>query len=225
MADWNALYCANHPERFALERCEVCGKPLCAYCLYYTEDGQRLCVLHAEEARDAGLTVEEPAIYSGQLIGAQAGADRKRKREQAQALDGLYVGNSNDLVALLGLVVGVVSLGACCGIGYCFPFVGVVLSLVAIVNGGRAHDPRRTRRLGWLGLLISGIWIAVIALCIVSYGFSLREITTWSTIQNWPVNATATPAPSPTPSVTALPDGDASSAQDAAEVGAAAVWR
>ena len=39
MSGWETLNCENHPERIALERCEVCNKPLCAYCLYYTGDG------------------------------------------------------------------------------------------------------------------------------------------------------------------------------------------
>ena len=60
MSDWETLNCEFHPERIALERCEVCGKALCAYCLYYTEDGQRLCAEHAESARAMGVQVDEP---------------------------------------------------------------------------------------------------------------------------------------------------------------------
>ena len=208
MAEWDALYCANHPDRIALERCEVCGRPLCAYCLYYTEDGQRLCETHAEQARRAGMTVEAPAVYAEQLIGAQVGADRKRKRNESQAADGLYVGNSNDLLGLLGIVAGVVALSACCGVGYCFPVVGIVLSLAAVVNAKKAHDPRRTRRMGWIGLLISGLLVVAFVLCILSYGLSLTQISTWAVdsqgLQNI-LNATDTPMPTPSPLPTVTP--------------------
>ena len=52
--------CTNHPERAAIENCEVCGVPLCAYCLYYTNDGQRLCKQHADEAEAAGAFIRSP---------------------------------------------------------------------------------------------------------------------------------------------------------------------
>src|SRR5438874_942195 len=65
--------CTNHPERAAIENCEVCGAPLCAYCLYYTNDGQRLCKQHADEAEAAGAFIRSPGVYSGGLIGAQVG--------------------------------------------------------------------------------------------------------------------------------------------------------
>ncbi|NDJ79195.1 MAG: hypothetical protein GYB65_23340, partial [Chloroflexi bacterium] len=79
MSDWETLNCHYHPDRIAIERCEVCGRPLCAYCLYYAEDGTRLCEEHAETAQQAGMAVEEPGAYAEQLIGAQVGMQRKQK--------------------------------------------------------------------------------------------------------------------------------------------------
>jgi len=111
MSGWDTLNCTNHPDRIALERCEVCGKPLCAYCLYYTDDGQRLCKDHADEARSMGVQIEEPAAYADQLIGAQIGAIRKHKRGEQADGEKLYKGNSNDLVSLIGLLTGVISVG------------------------------------------------------------------------------------------------------------------
>jgi hypothetical protein len=91
MSGQDTLYCENHPNRIAVERCEVCHKPLCAYCLYYTEDGQRLCQAHAEEARLRGTQIEEPGIYADQLIGAH----RCKLKETGLAAgdEGLYMGN------------------------------------------------------------------------------------------------------------------------------------
>lgn len=211
MSQWEALTCANHPDRIALERCEVCQKPLCAYCLYYTEDGQRLCAEHAEEARKLGLRVEEPGAYADQLLGAQVGADRKTKRERDAVAAGVYTGNSTDLLGFIGLLVGGVSLVTCCGAGYCLPVVGFVLSLVALINARHSLDPRRTRRMGALGLLVSGVWVVIIAACVATYGLSISSAVTAfrGATWQWPtaVSATETPTPSPTPAPTPLPDG------------------
>jgi hypothetical protein len=203
MPAWETLNCANHPDRIALERCEVCGKPLCAYCLYYTEDGQRLCQDHADQARLMGVHIEEPAAYADQLVGAQIGALRKHKRGEAADGRALYQGNSHDLMGLIGLLVGTISVGACCGAGYCLPVVGLVLSLVAVINAKSAFDPRRTRKLGLIGMAVSGVWVLVIAACIATYGVSLRSALVG--LQNprlylppTPVYATHTPPPTAT---------------------------
>ncbi|HVO68604.1 MAG TPA: hypothetical protein VMT24_01080 [Aggregatilineaceae bacterium] len=203
MPEWETLNCANHPDRIALERCEVCGKPLCAYCLYYTEDGQRLCQEHADEARLMGAQIEEPAAYADQLVGAQIGALRKHKRGEGADGRALYQGNSHDLMGLIGLLVGTVSVGACCGVGYCLPVVGLVLSLVAVINAKSAYDPRRTRKLGLIGMAVSGVWVLVFAACIAVYGVSLRSALVG--FQNprlylppTPVYATRTPPPTAT---------------------------
>jgi len=201
---WEPLHCANHPDRIALERCEVCGAPLCAYCLFYTEDGQRLCATHAAEARARGVAVEEPAAYAEQLLGAQTGALRKQQRGGADDAH-LYKGNSNDLLGLLGMVIGLISMGMCCGASYCMPVVGFVFSLIALLNAKDSHDPRRTRKFGLIGLLLSGIWVAVIVACIALYSASLApmiQTVRWGTpppyIQPIPaVPPTETPTPTP----------------------------
>ena len=216
MGGWDVLNCDNHPDRIALERCEVCGKPLCAYCLYYTADGQRLCAEHAEQARRMGVEIEEPAMYADQLIGAQAGVASKRKRADD---DNLYRGNSHDLTALIGLLIGVISLGMCCGAGYCLPVAGFVLSLVAVINAKEAHDPRRTRKFGLIGMLVSGVWVAAIALCV---GLVLLPLNRSASVQQVSPNMLATslavphpggsPTPTPTHTPTPTPTAEAASA-------------
>lgn len=231
MSDWETLNCHYHPERIALERCEVCGKPLCAYCLYYTEDGQRLCVEHAEQAREMGVAVDDPGAYADQLIGAQHGADRKLKRGERAEDSTLYKGNSTDLMGLFGMLVGVISLGACCGIGYCLPVVGVGLSAVALLNAHKSHDKARTRRLGMIGLLSSGVLVLAMVGCIVFYAISFSSLISAVTYPyNWytppassaPASPTprATPGPTPTPTLS-LPE-SLSSADTVFEAGDAA---
>jgi hypothetical protein len=216
MPTWETLYCANHPDRIAIERCEVCRKPLCAYCLYYTEDGQRLCAEHAETARLSGVRIEEPTAYAEQLIGAQAGIAGKHKRGQ-DADDGtLYKGNSHDLLSLIGMLIGVISVGACCGIGYCLPGVGLVVSLVALINARHAYNPRRTRKLSLVGLLFSGLWVALVAACILMYGVSIRTFTT--NLQNpnfWQQTYPYTPYPTLTPTTESIPTSTPHSADPA----------
>jgi len=213
MGGWDVLNCENHPDRIALERCEVCGKPLCAYCLYYTADGQRLCAEHAEQARRMGVQIEEPATYAEQLIGAQAGIAGKRKR--ADDDDNLYRGNSNDLTALVGLLIGLFSLGMCCGTGYCLPVAGFVLSLVAVINAKDAHDPRRTRKFGLIGMLVSGVWVAAIALCVglvvlpLNRSVSVQQVSPNTLATSLAVpNAGGSPTPTNTlpPTVTPTPE-------------------
>jgi len=197
MGGWETLHCANHPGRLALERCEVCGKPLCAYCLYYTADGQRLCAEHAEEARLRGVVVEDPAQYAGQLLGAQAGAARKRKSDD----DGLYRGNSTDLLGLIALLIALFSLAACGGGIYCLPPIGFILSLLAVINAKNAHDPARTRRYGLIGMALSALWVLLLVACFVLFFVpftTTRSVIVFPTPQPY-VAPTSTPTPTPTP--------------------------
>lgn len=191
MTQWETLNCFNHPERIALERCEICQKPLCAYCLYYTEDGQRLCEDHAAQARTLGVRVEDPGAYAEQLLGAQVGAARKHKRGEIVEDKDLYKGNQNDLMGLVGLVISMVAMSACCGAIYCLPLVGLGLSLIAVINAKRAYDPRRTRRLGLLGTAVSGVWVLIVGGCIFFYGLSLS--TAFSSFSNFNWVFTSTP--------------------------------
>ena len=195
--DPDALYCHFHPERIALERCEVCDKPLCAYCLYYTEDGQRLCVEHAAEARALGVRVDEPAAYADQLISAQVGADRKHKRGWQDTDSTLYKGNSTDLAALVALVLGVVTLGSCCGGLYCVPIVGLLLSILGLVNARKAYDPSRTRKLSLIGLAASGVVVLVIVGAMILYGMMFA--TFFQNARYWPTWVVFTSTPSATP--------------------------
>ncbi|GAB4427439.1 MAG: hypothetical protein Kow00106_23280 [Anaerolineae bacterium] len=157
-----------------------------------------------------GLRIEEPGLYADQLLGAQVGADHKRKREHEHEAKGLYTGNSTDLMGLVGLLIGAISLIACCGAGYCLPVVGFVFSLVALINARHAVDPRRTRRMGIAGLLVSGVWVLVIAACIAVYGLSLSSALASFRSATWyfptAIQSTDTPTPSPAPETPAPED-------------------
>ena len=158
--------CINHPERAAVENCEVCGAPLCAYCLYYTSDGQRLCKLHADQAEAAGAFIRSPGVYSGGLIAAQVGAAQRKSKSP----DALYEGNTSDVIALIGMLLGAVGIsilvpGVCCLVAP----IGLILSVTAFLGARDARNPKRTRRLAGVGIGLSGLGLLLIMACVLFY--------------------------------------------------------
>lgn len=212
------LDCVNHPDRAAIEKCEVCGKPLCGYCLYYTEDGQRLCEQHAQTAKLNGLTIIPPAVYADGIIPSQAEAKRQAQAERAidAAFDlsdldvprprgavskkrPIYQGNNNDLNAFLGMIFGVLAIASCCGITYCLPFVALLMGIMALINAKDAVDPSRTRQQGIIAILTGGVFALGIAGCIAIYVLAIAGAGSVSSTYNatlftYPTN-TVTPAP------------------------------
>ena len=91
--------CINHPENAAIEHCEVCFNPLCDLCLWYADDGRRLCEDHAREYEATGGAVQPPEKYA---IG-----HRVREMDDAEAPGSgpRYRGNDTDLLAALAAVI------------------------------------------------------------------------------------------------------------------------
>jgi hypothetical protein len=162
--DLNDATCINHPERAAVERCEVCHRPLCAYCLYYTSDGQRLCKEHAEEAQAAGAFIRTPGAYAGGLVAAQVGAAREKNKAKPSAL---YEGNNADVMALIGLIIGVFGLSLCIpGLPCLVGPAGIVVSVLAFAGARDARNPKRTRTMAGIGIGLSALWLVVLFACI-----------------------------------------------------------
>ncbi len=88
-----------------------------------------------------------------------------------------FVGNSNDMMAVIAATIAAIS-GLCCltlGYGfYCLPAVGVILGGLAIANARSSLNPARTRQWGWISVGVSGaillIVIAAIACFALFYG-------------------------------------------------------
>ena len=109
--------CTNHPELTAVESCEVCQKPLCALCLWYTADGHRLCETHAQERELAGEAVLSPDTYREALAGSLR---RKPAAPESGAQERtVYRGNSYDLASALAAVVGMRRYESGCGLTPC----------------------------------------------------------------------------------------------------------
>lgn len=155
--------CAVHPDRTAIERCEVCSQPLCGLCLWYVEDGRRLCQEHAGEAADQGLQVESPDTYA-EAIGTVSPAHTRSviAGNANPNSKGVYQGNSQDLGAFLAALLGLVTIFSCMGGAYCLPIVGLALGIFAYANAGKAIDPRRTRILAGTGIGVGGCLLLVV---------------------------------------------------------------
>ena len=159
--------CVNHPELAAIESCEVCHRPLCALCLWYTADGHRLCENHAQERELAGEAVLAPDTYREALAGS---LQRKPTPDEPVAQEStVYHGNSYDLAAALAAVVGVVTLCSCFGGIYCLPIIGFALGLIAFLNANQAIDRNRTRNLAIAGMVGMGFLLVMVVGFILFY--------------------------------------------------------
>ena len=160
--------CTFHPDHVAIEHCEVCHRALCDLCLWYADDGRRLCVTHAQELEKTGLEVHPPEKYD-QALKPREFDDPHLPVVQDRAP---YRGNSHDIFAALALVMGATSLASCMGFMYCLPIIGGILGLVGMMNAKYALDPQRTRTMGALGLGIGVIGLIPL-FCFFGYFFMM----------------------------------------------------
>jgi hypothetical protein len=161
-------HCVFHPNRAAVEHCEVCNRALCGNCLWYTDDGHRLCEIHAQEREEAGETVLPPETYAEAINNqplARQSAEKPRPRNGSSDKDDIpYKGNSQDLTALLAAVMAVTVLLSCMGGAYCLPIAAFLLGIVGFTNASKAVDPKRTRMLSGISLGVGGlIFLGILA--------------------------------------------------------------
>ncbi|MFZ0545933.1 MAG: hypothetical protein WAM60_10875 [Candidatus Promineifilaceae bacterium] len=156
-------HCVFHPNRAAVEHCEVCNRALCGHCLWYTEDGHRLCEIHAQEREAAGETVLPPETYAEaintQLVARQSPEKPRQPKSSTDKDDIPYKGNSQDLMALLAAVMAGTVLFSCFGGLYCLPIVAFLLGIVGFLNASKAVDPQRTRLLSSVSLGVGGLML------------------------------------------------------------------
>lgn len=158
--------CTFHPDHVAIEHCEVCHRPLCDLCLWYADDGRRLCASHARAYASTGGEVHPPETYDEALQPREiTDPTLPPPRDQAP-----YRGNSTDLYAALAVVMGATSLASCMGFAYCLPVLSGILGLVAVMNAKNALDPQRTRTFGAIGIGI-GLLALIPILLFFSYFF------------------------------------------------------
>jgi thiol:disulfide interchange protein len=150
----------------AVERCEVSGVPLCAGCLWYTEDGRRVSERVAKRLADQKVVVIPPRVYLDQL-GAVIELPRL---PEAPAVTARHR-NGNDLVALLAGISGILSIATCFGVGLAvcappLPLVPLLLGAVGLAGARRATQPEQARMLAWLGIAGGAGYIALALLLV-----------------------------------------------------------
>lgn len=103
--------CAYHSDNVAIESCEVCGRPLCALCLWYGADGLRLCEQHAQEKQERSEEVFPPATYADAIQNALATTSEQQRAEDGEPP---YKGNKQDVTSLVSAVLALTALFSCC---------------------------------------------------------------------------------------------------------------
>ncbi len=81
-----------------------------------------------------------------------------------------FVGNTNDLIALISLILALTSLALCFSFSYgvyCLPVIALLFGIVALATGRSSLQPERTRQWGWISVGISSAMVLlVLLLCI-----------------------------------------------------------
>lgn len=135
--------CINHEDHEAIEHCEVCGDALCDLCLWYDDEGRRLCERHARAHEKAGGAVQSPAQYSEGIMVREANGEAPRAP---------YEGNQTDLIALIAGVLGAASLMTWFGGSVCLPVSAGVLGVVAVTSRMKAMNPDRVQLYSIFGI-------------------------------------------------------------------------
>lgn len=148
--------CFQHPDRAAVEQCEICRRPVCGLCLWYAESGERLCSAHAAEFEQEGKVVHPPERYAEGIALSEAAAARPPAAEVP------YRGNSTDVSALVAAVAGLSALASCAGLAWALPLIALVLGLVSWLQSKDAVNARRTRWLSIIGMAGGGVFLLFI---------------------------------------------------------------
>ena len=83
-----------------------------------------------------------------------------------------FQGNNYDLVALIGLVIGGVTLFSCGTLGfgyYCLPVLPIILGIVGLLTAKDSLNPDRTRLFSWLSIGAGGVFLLLIIVVIGLY--------------------------------------------------------
>jgi len=156
--------CYQHPDRPAVEQCEICRRPVCGSCLWYAETGERLCPEHAARLEREGRAVTPPGRYAAGIMSSEISAARPPND------DAPYKGNSTDVAALVAAVTMVLSLAACTGLWWALPLLAFGLGLAGWLQAQNSLNPRRTRWLSGVGLFGGG---ALLLAVLVFFGACL----------------------------------------------------
>lgn len=84
----------------------------------------------------------------------------------------VFQGNSYDLAAFVGVIIGGMTLLSCFtfGVGqYCMPIIPIILGIIGLITAKDSLNPDRTRRLSWLSIGAGGVILLLIIIFIAIY--------------------------------------------------------
>jgi hypothetical protein len=107
---------------------------------------------------------------------ASSSATEPQSAPPTQAPAPTFVGNFNDVLAIVAATLAAVTAFGCLTMFYglyCLPGITLLLGAVALINAKASVQPDRTKRWGWISLGTGGVFmvimLAVILLCIFFY--------------------------------------------------------
>ncbi|HEY3288998.1 MAG TPA: hypothetical protein VGK87_02615 [Anaerolineae bacterium] len=180
----------------AIELCEVTGVPLCAGCLWYTEDGRRVSERAAKNLESEGVVVFPPSLYLDQL-GTAAQLPRLPEPPHLTTQHR----NGNDLIALFAGISGALSIATCFGVGIALcvpplPLLPLLLGGIGLVGARGASNPDRARTLSWVGIVGGAGFVALVLLLIIgSLAFGTTTMLTSVFIPRTFATPVITPGP------------------------------
>lgn len=83
-----------------------------------------------------------------------------------------FQGNSYDLVSVVGVTIGGITLLSCatCNLGfYCLPLLPIILGAIGLVAAKDSVDPERTKFLSWISLGSGAVILLLILLFVAAY--------------------------------------------------------
>ncbi len=147
----------------AIERCEVTGVPLCAAHLWYVDDGRRVSERVARQIETGGRRITPPEKYLTKLGGAMA---LPRLPSAPRAVISVQR-NANDIIALLAMATGIVSIATCFGVGVSLcmpaaPILPLILGAIGLAGSKSATRPDQARTFSWVGIIAGGSFVIIV---------------------------------------------------------------
>jgi hypothetical protein len=174
----------------AIERCEVSGVPLCAGCLWYTDDGRRISERVANQLASQGGKVHSPSAYLSQL-----GSTALLPTLPHPISTVNRARNGNDLIELIAGVTGLFSFATCFGVGMALcaaplPLLPLILGGVGLYGARNAARPDQARLLSWIGIAGgAGFILLVMVFVLASIVFGTSTLLPWMTLSRTPTFA------------------------------------